>query len=80
MGVDFWVEQRGVEKITIGGIRSLLDFSPEEVTLAIRNGSVRVQGENLEILYFNSDEISLAGKVTGTITEVTRSPRLRKGR
>ena len=61
--MKFFINQQGNEKITIGGVKSLMDFSDEEVVLSTRNGTVRIMGERMEIVYFTTDEISLKGRI-----------------
>ena len=60
-----FINQFGNERIVIGGIKGLMDFSPVEVTLATRKGTVRVLGDDLEIEYFTTDEIALKGRICG---------------
>ena len=70
--MNFSIEQKGCSSIRIGGVKSLLDFTAEEVAVSIKNGIVRIQGENLKINYFNANEIELKGRITCTNNEVTR--------
>ena len=70
--MKFTIQQTGIEKIVIGGIRGLLDFSDEEAVVGVRNGTIRVVGDRLEIAYFNQDEICLVGRIKEVHTEVSR--------
>ena len=65
LGVGVFVNQVGVERIVVGGVKGLVEFSTSEVVLATRKGTVRVFGEDLEILYFDTDEIALKGRICG---------------
>jgi len=63
--MKFFINQHGSERITVGGVKSLVDFSSEEVILATKKGTIRIFGDMLEILYFNCDEICLKGRISG---------------
>ncbi|MCL2846097.1 MAG: YabP/YqfC family sporulation protein [Firmicutes bacterium] len=69
MQAPFFINQTGTTRVTVGGIRLLLEFSPTEVRVKVRNKTVLIMGENLTIERFDANEIVIIGKIHSTQTE-----------
>jgi len=61
--------------LTVGGVRNLAEFSPEEITLSVGGGYITISGESLEIQRFDENEIQIKGKITCVATEITKRSR-----
>ncbi|MCL2570633.1 MAG: YabP/YqfC family sporulation protein [Firmicutes bacterium] len=59
----FFINQKDAKSVTIGGVRSLIDFSTDGLHVRVQGGSIEVIGERLKIEYFNSSEIKVTGKI-----------------
>ena len=68
----FFINQRNNDAVTIGGVRSLTDFSPEQIMVGVGGAFITVAGEKLRIRRFDENEIEITGKVASVITERKR--------
>ena len=62
---DCIITQFGDSKIIVGGVKLLLDFVPDEISVRVGGGIVTVSGENLVIERFDENEIIIIGKIHG---------------
>ena len=72
---DFFIHQKQDKEVVVGGVRMLLDFLPDEVTISVPSAQIVIQGQNLEIGYFNIDEICICGTIQSVLTSRTSSKR-----
>ena len=68
----YFVNQKNNNNITIGGVRSLSEFSPEQIIVNVPGATVCVTGEKLTIAVFAENEITINGKITDVSTTQTR--------
>ena len=55
----------------VGGVMSLMDFAVEKIVLRVKGGLIDVCGKNLVIERFDENEITIIGKISGVLTNVT---------
>ena len=60
---SFFVHQDGRKSVTVGGVKTLTEFSSEQVSLRVKGGLVCVHGAGLEIDRFDVNEIVIRGEV-----------------
>lgn len=66
-----WViTQFGNSKIIVGGVKLLLDFFPNEISIRVHGGTVTVSGKNLMIERFDENEIVIIGSIDGVNNNV----------
>ena len=76
---SFFINQQGNCLLTVGGVKSLSQFSTEQIILGIRNGHITVNGEAFEILRFDENEIQICGIITSVGTEVLKRNKIKEG-
>jgi len=59
----FFLSQRGLNNLTVGGVRFLDDFSDTCVCLRVDGASLTIEGEKLEISHFNVNEVLIKGSI-----------------
>ena len=59
----YFVKQQNNTSVTIGGVRTLTDFSPEQMVVSVSGAKVIVTGEKLRIARFDENEIIISGKI-----------------
>jgi len=64
----FFINQKGTRLVTVGGVRMLTDFLPDEITLVCVGANVTITGEKLEILRFDANEIIIKGSIENVNT------------
>jgi sporulation protein YqfC len=64
----FFIEQKNNQWVKVGGVRLLSEFSPEQIIVKVRAGSVSVSGAGLKIATFNENEIEITGKISNVET------------
>ena len=67
--MSFFVHQKEDRSVTIGGIRLLAEFSHEIIEFKIKGGTVKIEGENLSIERFDTNEVEVVGKIHCVVTE-----------
>jgi sporulation protein YqfC len=67
---DWVITQFGNKKIVVGGVKLLVDFTPDEISIRVGGGIVTVCGENLVIARFDENEIIIVGKINGVTSNV----------
>ena len=68
---DFFIHQDLDNKVVVGGVMSLMDFAVEKIVLRVKGGLIDVCGKNLVIERFDENEITIIGKISGVLTNVT---------
>jgi len=68
----FFINQKEGKSVTIGGVKSLVDFNVDTLVVRVGGGLVEVIGQNLKIEYFNANEIRVIGKIEDVKTEKAR--------
>jgi sporulation protein YqfC len=53
----------GQQKIKIQNYKKILHYSPKEMVLLLKNQHIVIQGNHLDIEYFNQDEICIRGHI-----------------
>ena len=59
------VEIRGRSRVEIGGVKKILSYTDDAVVLALANGTITVQGERLECVFYRQREAAVEGKIGG---------------
>ena len=72
---DFFIHQRQNREVVIGGVRMLAEFMTEIVTVSVSGATIVVEGKNLEIGYFNVNEICICGTIESVHTNKTMHTR-----
>ena len=70
--MEFFINQKGSKGATIGGVRLLTDFSPDELVLKSNGAIMTFCGDHLEIVAFSENEIEIKGKITSYSIEYKR--------
>ncbi|MBS7401278.1 MAG: YabP/YqfC family sporulation protein [Eubacteriales bacterium] len=68
---DFFIHQDLDNKVVVGGVMSLMDFAVEKIVLRVKGGLIDVCGKDLVIERFDENEITVIGKISGVLTNVT---------
>ena len=68
---DFFIHQNQNRDVLIGGVVSLMDFSVDKIIVHVKGGLIEVVGNNLVIGRFDENEITIIGKISGVMTNVT---------
>lgn len=68
---DFFIHQDLDNKVVVGGVMSLMDFAVEKIVLRVKGGLIDVCGKDLVIERFDENEITIIGKISGVLTNVT---------
>ncbi|MDR0975604.1 MAG: YabP/YqfC family sporulation protein [Christensenellaceae bacterium] len=68
----FFILQSENKSATVGGVKLLLDFSRESISVKVKNGEVRVLGQGLVIERFDEDEMKIVGKIENIETNMNR--------
>ena len=53
----------GRKRLIISNFKKILLYSPKEIVLIIEGDQLRIEGDHLNIKYFNNDEICIKGKI-----------------
>jgi len=67
----YFLTQKNNNALTIGGVRSLTDFTSEMVSVSVIGGTVTVTGMNLKIARFDANEIEITGKIENVENSVS---------
>lgn len=67
---NWTITQFGNYRVIVGGVKLLLDFFPNEISMRVQGGIVTVSGEDLLIERFDEDEIIIIGSITGVSNNV----------
>ena len=59
-----YLEMRGQSELSLQGCRRILVYTPEEIVLRLRNGSVRLAGKCLTCLSYHAGRITVHGWIT----------------
>lgn len=68
---DFFVHQNRDCEVLIGGVISLMDFAVDKIVVRVKNGLIEINGKNLVIGRFDENEITIVGKISGVLTNVS---------
>jgi sporulation protein YqfC len=68
----FFINQINNNRVVIGGVRGLSEFTPEMVVVKVINGIVHVTGSGLKIARFDENEIEIVGVVENVETVSSR--------
>ena len=61
------VEIQGRSRVEIGGVKEILSYSDDRVVLALAHGTLTVQGERLECVFYRQREAAVEGKIGGVL-------------
>ena len=59
-----YLEMRGQGELSLQGCRRIAVYTPEEIVLRLRNGSVRLGGKRLTCLSYHAGKITVRGWIT----------------
>lgn len=65
----FFVNQDNANRIVIGGVRSLAEFTRECIVVVAERSRITIQGQELKIARFNENEIEVHGHIMAVQTE-----------
>ncbi len=68
---DFFIHQNLNRDVTIGGVISLMDFAIDKIVVRVKGGLIEINGKDLVIARFDENEISINGKISGVLTNVS---------
>ena len=68
---DFFVHQNQDSNVLVGGVVSLMDFAVDKIVLRVKGGLIEINGKNLVIGRFDENEITIVGKISGVLTNVS---------
>ena len=68
---DFFVHQKQDCEVLVGGVISLMDFAIDKIVVRVKNGLIEINGKNLVIGRFDENEITIVGKISGVLTNVS---------
>lgn len=55
--------------VTVSGVRKILKYSCEEITVLTREGTLTFQGEHLKCAYFFEATVELCGEIISVVLE-----------
>jgi sporulation protein YqfC len=67
---DWTITQFDNKKIIVGGVKLLVDFTPDEISVRVGNGIITICGDSLIIERFDENEIIIVGKINGVKSNV----------
>ncbi len=59
--------------VQVENYRSILQYTKEQLKIQGKNERICIQGKNLEILYYTSDECSIKGHIQNILYEMTNT-------
>ena len=59
-----YLEMRGQSELSLQGCRRIAVYTPEEIVLCLRRGSVRLGGKRLTCLSYHAGRITVHGGIT----------------
>ena len=57
------------QSVVISGVRTMIDFSSDEVIVRLRRGNITIAGNDLKIEYFDTQEICISGKIFSVMND-----------
>ena len=64
----YFINQSNNSSVVVGGVRTLADFSPEQVVVKVVGAKVVITGDKLKIARFDENEICVTGRVLNVET------------
>lgn len=55
----------GEKEVLLENYRGILEYTENHVLVLTRHCKIRIQGEELEVLYYTNDEMKVSGRITG---------------
>lgn len=62
---DAVITLTGNSKILLENYRGILEYSHNHILVQTKRCRIRIQGENLEVLYYTNDEMKVSGRFSG---------------
>lgn len=53
----------GAREILVENYRGILEYTEDHLLILTRQCKIRIQGENLEVLYYTSEEMKVSGRI-----------------
>ena len=60
---DEWIEIRGRSRVELGGVKKIVAYSETDVRVALKQGTVQVQGRMLECVLYRRGEVAVEGDI-----------------
>lgn len=62
---DAVITLTGNSQILLENYRGILEYSHNHILVQTKRCRIRIQGENLEVLYYTNDEMKVSGRFSG---------------
>ena len=53
----------GAREILVENYRGILEYTEDHLLILTRQCKIRIKGENLEVLYYTSEEMKVSGRI-----------------
>lgn len=67
---DAVLTMTGTSELAVENYRRILEYKPEHLLILTANCRIRVEGQNLQIPYYNNEEMLIRGKIDAVCFEM----------